>query len=423
MRRSTRISARVASALPKTSRPRRRKRAGVPVRKTSGKRRRKKNAPVREPILSIAGKIGKKMGDPEVISAATSLARNSRDANGLLLLDLGKENLVHATMICRPSKRNRSPYVADVRLDDGREAIAHVPCLDMGGKCVHGAKLLLKLARDKKGVPVGSNALGPYGTPKCEFITQLLWNDEPKYKTWVAAHPSLGEKLSEAIVASNIAFEKNSLIEVQSYQREVRNVCGTNMRTDFVLTHADGKRSVMEVKTVVDTDISASDAQKILKKFAKRPGLKSKKKSAPRKNDDEKKTKKKSKGHPVLFTSSKEPYVRAGIFPWGSCKQIGPDGEKVVSARAIKHVDELAKIARGEMLDEERNRLGAFVMFIVGRKDTEYFRPNHEGCPSFTRHLFDAKRSGVGIVAHRIIWGEGEDVGKAFWGGLLPVEI
>merc|ERR1711871_837768 len=217
--------------------------------------------------------------------------------------------------------------------------------------------------------------------------------------------------------------------DVVSYQREVANICGANMRTDFVLTHADGKRSVMEVKTVVDTDISPSDASTILAEFRKASSADTEKKEKrPQKSTakivkKKKKKKKKQAKPPILFTSARKPYIRAGIFPWGSCKQIGPDGEKVVSARAIKHVDELAKIARGEMLNEERNRLGAFVMFIVGRKDTEYFRPNHEGCPSFTRHLFDAKRSGVGIVAHRIIWGEGEDVGKAFWGGLLPVEI
>ena len=36
----------------------------------------------------------------------------------------------------------------------------------------------------------------------------------------------------------------------------------------------------------------------------------------------------------------------AALFPWGSKNQKGPDGEKVVSARAIKHVDALAAIAK-----------------------------------------------------------------------------
>ena len=52
-------------------------------------------------------------------------------------------------MLARPSLQNKSPYVGDVQLEDGgRTAIAHMPSLDMGGKCVPGAKILLKPARE-----------------------------------------------------------------------------------------------------------------------------------------------------------------------------------------------------------------------------------------------------------------------------------
>lgn len=43
----------------------------------------------------------------------------------------------------------------------------------------------------------------------------------------------------------------------------------------------------------------------------------------------------------------------AGIFPWGRAKQKGPDGEKVVSTRAIKHLRELTRIQKGELLEEK----------------------------------------------------------------------
>eukprot|EP00948_MAST-09A_sp_MAST-9A-sp1_P001432 g1432.t1 len=359
-----------------------------------------------------------KIGTSSVVSAASKLFAGVRKPNLPLLLDLDRKNLVEATMVCRPSKRNRSPYVADVRLKDGREAIAHVPALDMGGKCVPGAKLLLKIARDRKGNPVGRNTLGKYGTPKCEFITQLLWNDEGNkaYETWVAAHPSLGEKLAESIVSANLLG--GDLGPVESYQREVRNICGADMRVDFVISHQSSsssstagkekkttsktvksktkkpQRSVLEVKTVIDTDISASDAKKECNASKK-----------------------------ILFINHDKSYNRAGIFPWGTCKQKGPDGEKVVSARAIRHVDELARIAKGELLEEQSEKLNAAVLFIVGRGDVELFRPNREGCASFARHLEQAHEAGVHILAHRIIWGEGDDVGRAYWGGRLPVKL
>ena len=41
-----------------------------------------------------------------------------------------------------------------------------------------------------------------------------------------------------------------------SYEREVRKICGTNMRSDFVLTHENKRRTVMEVKTV-NTDFES----------------------------------------------------------------------------------------------------------------------------------------------------------------------
>ena len=45
------------------------------------------------------------------------------------------DDVVTGKLVCRPSKRNRSPYVADVFIEsENREAIAHVPNLDMGGE-------------------------------------------------------------------------------------------------------------------------------------------------------------------------------------------------------------------------------------------------------------------------------------------------
>lgn len=81
------------------------------------------------------------------------------------------DDLVVGTLQCRPSKRNRSPYVADIVLEgEERVALAHVPNLDMGGKCVPGAKLLLKPARDKKGNLVGKLTLGR------NFCNGTSWN-------------------------------------------------------------------------------------------------------------------------------------------------------------------------------------------------------------------------------------------------------
>ena len=90
------------------------------------------------------------------------------------ILRLGADNLVRGTFVQRPSARNKSPYVGDVRLADGRVAICHMPSLDMGGKLRPGVEVLMKTSVDKSGAPIGADALGKYGTPTCEFVAQLL---------------------------------------------------------------------------------------------------------------------------------------------------------------------------------------------------------------------------------------------------------
>lgn len=331
---------------------------------------------------------------PSPSKAKILLANPKPTTEPLLFL----EELIPVKLLHRPSKRNKSPYVADVLVqeEDGkeREAICHVPNLDMGGKCVPGATLLVKPARDNKGNLVGPNAVNPkYGTPKCEFHAQLLQVDETKLgyepACWVGAHPSLGEKIAEQLLLRNCL----PLPQIQSLQREVRNIAGTDMRADFVLQFVDPKEPpcVLEVKTVVDTD------------FAK-----------GRTPTDRTK---------CVFVSEQEPYRRAGIFPWGQSNQKGPNGEAVVSARAIKHVRELTQIAKGQRKGPDGRVYQSAVLFVVIRKDAEYFRANHEACPSFYRYLKEAQDAGVKILAKRVEWGDTQETeGICVEGPSLDVE-
>ncbi len=309
--------------------------------------------------------------------AAKKLFAADPDTESKELFSLFNEDdeLVLAKMVARPSKRNRSPYVADIALiDSGRVAIAHVPNLDMGGKCIPGCTLLVKAATDKKGNKIGADAVSPkYGTPKCEFHAQLLLVDEsnlhPKLypPTWVGAHPNLGERIAECWIRNNV------LGPVESVKRQV--TIG-NMRSDFEITHKDGSKRLVEVKQVVDTDYYVeappSDTMK------------------------------------CRFLSSRVPYRRTAIFPWGNSKQKGPDGEAVVSARAINHVRELTRLV-------EERQYKATVLFVVVRGDAEAFRPNADSCPSFAKYLRLAEQAGVQVLAKRVMWGEKDhELGSCF---------
>jgi len=361
-----------------------------------------------------------------------------------------EDDLVLGEFIRRPSERNRSPYVADVRIfkkkkmavgaaaaassitaafaktktpktanddddDDDDEAyetaLVHVPSLDMGGKCVRGAAMLMKPARDAKtGQLVGPNAVSSkYGTPKCQYIAQLLWCDEGKYDsvgpgvyepTWIGAHPALGERIAERCIERNLLGD--AVPPVASYEREVRNVAGANSRSDFVLRFRDPalRPRIVEVKTVVDTDYQKGFVPAGTKCVFFPP-------PPPPKN------KKNNNGE------ASQPYRRTAIFPWGSGKQKGPDNEPVVSSRAINQVRELTKLVQSPNQEYD-----ATILFVVVRNDAAAFRPNSEACPSFCKYLKEARDAGVQVLAKQVLWGDGADgkIGRCYDGPMLDIE-
>lgn len=241
---------------------------------------------------------------------------------------------------------------------------------------------------------LGPNALSPkYKTPKCEFIAQLLYCDEsnlhPSYTpSYVGAHPSLGEVIAREVLrrhTTGVAVIPGINGGVTEVKEQVAVVEGS--RADFVVGWGEGKkRRIIEVKTVVDTDYCATWT---LPQDVK-----------------------------CLFKSVRTPYKRTGLFPWGSSKQKGPNGEPVVSARAIKHVRELTSLVTAG--DYE-----ATVLFVVIRGDAVSFRPNVEACPSFVRYLKEADKAGVQILVKKVRWGDGQgdgNVGECIDDGWLDVE-
>lgn len=320
---------------------------------------------------------------------ASSQRRLGDDAESALLVL--PSDCIEAEFLCRPSKRNKSPYVADIYIPSlGREAICHVPNLDMGGKCRAGVVLLVKPQRDKKGNLLGPNAVNPkYNTPRCEFAAQLLRVDESNldrryFPIWVGAHPSLGEVLAKEIILRHMSgvLQIPGIGGVTELKEQVTIKEGT--RSDFLLEQLSGSKRIVEVKSVVDTDYCAAWTL---------PDM--------------------AKG---VVTSAEEPYRRSGIFPWGQSKQKGPDGEKVVSARAIKHVRELTDLVKGGGHD-------ATVLFVVARGDVEVFAPNAQACPSFARYLREAHENGVQILVKRVRWGDNdESKGVCFDDGWLDIE-
>jgi len=86
-----------------------------------------------------------------------------------------------------------------------------------------------------------------------------LANDETAGGIWIGAHPKLGEYVSESLFDMK---RVTALGEVSSYRREVSKVCGTDMRTDFLLTHIPSSSSTKVTTTKSKNNASSSIASK-----------------------------------------------------------------------------------------------------------------------------------------------------------------
>lgn len=289
-----------------------------------------------------------------------------------------EQRLCEATFLRRPSIHNKSPYVGDI-LVNGVTKIVHMPAMDMGGKCREGVKCLVSVIHDKAGNEYEDGSVGgQYKKPRCQYKMQLVECSEPENAhmdpVWILANPTTSEHLFSKLLDKNF---NERFTGWKSYKKQYKVPC-TNMRTDF-LVEMPSKKHLIEIKLVVDTDYD---------------------RNLPHDSQIQ-----------ALYFSDKEAYKRSGLFPWGRSHQKGPNGEKVVSSRAIKHVMELTHLVETKQYD-------ASIVFMVCRSDAYSFTPNAEACPSFRTYLCKAKEVGVNVIALKISF---DANGEWEYHGELPV--
>ena len=294
-----------------------------------------------------------------------------------------------ATHIAVRSVTIRSPYVADVQLDDGSVAMAHAPGMELGGVCVAGARVLLS-----------RNAAG--GSTKTGFAIQLV---AAEGGCWVGAHPSLGNKLAAA------ALRRGLLAAVLGPHVSVRaEATHGRMRVDFELADAAGTQTLVEVKNVVCSDYAKGS-------------------KAPR-----------PKGYDLVYAAHQgEDYQRAAIFPVGKVGQKLEDGTRCVSERAIKHVTELAALsaeskgavkaslyacdaahATGLLTTRVVSALAqAAVLFVVNRGDCHSVSVRRSSCAALAAAAARAAAGGVAFHAFRVRWSGSQ----AYFDGAVPTDI
>lgn len=129
--------------------------------------------------------------------------------------------MIRGTIVKRPSKHCKSPYVADVLLENGEEVIAHAPSLGCCGLCEKGSIVYM--------IPLD----------KGKICTYSIWLSETN-KILVGIYPKNAEKMVETYIDHIIP-------NVIKLEREKKIL---NSRFDFVGIDGDNRPFILEVKSV-----------------------------------------------------------------------------------------------------------------------------------------------------------------------------
>jgi len=264
-------------------------------------------------------------------------------------------NLIEGSVIKRPSKLCKTPYVADILpVNSDTEVLGHTASLGCCGLADQGASILM--------APVKSNNKKEKQT--CQYSIFLSIIREPNKETneeiIVGIHPKLAEELVEVALQNNLL---NKLQYVKRYKRETPiYVEGqVDSRFDFSGIDGNGIPFIMEVKNVPLADyedISAKDR----KKLGENP------------YDD-------------------RPFdTKVAYFPDGYRKKTSDP----VSPRALKHIKELTLI-------KKQSKTRCIMCYVIQRSDVNRFQPSIID-PEYRQAIKEGIEAGVEIITMVVKW-------------------
>jgi DNA-binding sugar fermentation-stimulating protein len=259
------------------------------------------------------------------------------------------DNLIEGSVIKRPSKYIKTPYVADIiPFNQETSILGHTASLGCCGLADVGATVLMA------SVPKNNKNDDKL---HCEYRVYLSIIKERNNEIIVGIHPKLAEELTESAIKNNLL---NRLQNVRTYKRETSiYVPGkVDSRFDFTGIDCDGIPFIMEVKNVPLADyedITAKD----------------------RKNK---------------CYDDREQNSKVAYFPDGYRKK----STDTVSPRALKHIQELTLIKR-----ESKTR--CIMCYVIQRTDVSSFQPSIID-PEYRTAFYNAMEAGVEIITLVVNW-------------------
>ena len=250
------------------------------------------------------------------------------------------QDIIQLEILCRPSKRIKSPYVADAINKDGDEFLVHTPGLGLADQCMPGSKIFATPSKNK--------------SSKTDYIAQSVSVNERDYgKTLIGANPHTAELIGKEILRSN---KWNPYPNYKVCNKKPSHI---NYIGDIYLK-AQNRYIIIETKNVICASYD--------------PNIKVDRR--------------------YVFYDDKIPFRRSGIYPNGERSQ-KYKGKSVVSERSVRQIDSMIK-------DKEKYQFA--IMFLVNRGDCTTFKPNWQRDPIYSKKLVEAVKNGIDVYALGINW-------------------
>lgn len=274
----------------------------------------------------------------------------------LMLMKL--DGLVEGQVAKRPSQHIKSPYVADVLLNEfllsdptGGMVLAHTPALGCCGLADVSSCVLMTRAQNT--------------TNKCSHTIYLSKiSGSESVIVYVGIHPKLAEKLVENALNSNL-LSKLQFVRKYNKETSINVLEQIHSRFDFTGIDKDGVPFIMEVKNVPLADYEdmyAKDRRK-------------------------------------MDFSGRDVNSKVAYFPDGYRKK----SSDPVSPRALKHMRELTIIKR-----DLGSKIRCLMCYVIQRTDVNRFQPSIVD-PEYREAFRDAVDAGVEMITMVIHWNaEGE---------------
>ena len=265
-------------------------------------------------------------------------------------------NLEKVKIIARPSKICKTPYVADIELEDGSIVQAHSASLGCCGLCEKDK--IVYASKIEANCPQTKSKVCSYKIYLSNFYEERINNKNEKIinNQIIGIDPKLAETLFESALKNN---NLKTLQNIKKYRREAKL---GNSRFDFIGIDNNNKYFVLEVKNVPLADYVDTTSS------------------------ERKKMEKKGLFENVNFNE------KIAYFPDGYRKKKGD----VVSERALKHINELSEITLSK-------KIRPIICFVIQRNDVSSFQASNLD-PIYKNAFYDALKCGVEVIVLMVSW-------------------